>query len=245
VREGGGREAGGGPGVEAEEGNEDEEEEEEAAAGGCPGGNDDVDPEDVGGYNLDNDEEEGGGEGRGPGGARDICPLRGADIDPLPLPPPPLPLPPLPCSRPLPPSLPFSPALPIASRLHPGCEILTKAPIRLACSSRALQCLFCCNVSALPTTNTFNLPRVRPTFIRRTSAKNPIPFFPPALTHENRIMSFSFPWYPSTVFNSTSSKYPGPSALANWLFNSSNWAWYGVITPTFPFTSLPPSLFRV
>lgn len=75
----------------------------------------------------------------------------------------------------------------------------------LAWSSSARQCLFLDSVSSLPTTSTAYLPLVRPTFMRRMSARKPMPLVPPARTREMRMISFSLPWKPSTVLSSTSS----------------------------------------
>ena len=60
------------------------------------------------------------------------------------------------------------------------------------------------SAGALPITITEHRPRVNPTFIRLSSATNPIAPLAPVLTAENMTTSFSLPWYPSMVLTSSS-----------------------------------------
>lgn len=75
-------------------------------------------------------------------------------------------------------------------------------PVRAQCSTKASQRWSCRRASAWPTTRREDRARVRPTFIRRSSATKPMP--PPCCvrTGEKIIMSFSLPcWHPPPPFS--------------------------------------------
>lgn len=111
---------------------------------------------------------------------------------------------------------------------------------------RPLPTLPAFRVLILPTTNNPLFARVRPTFNRRLSARNPM--YPDVLfrTVEKIMTSFSRPSNPSTVFTSIL-----PSCIIRWSprvdskrlrylasvfrrrYNSEIWAAYGAMTPMF------------
>mmetsp|Transcript_4235 Transcript_4235/g.5641 ORF Transcript_4235/g.5641 Transcript_4235/m.5641 type:complete len:95 (+) Transcript_4235:24-308(+) len=69
----------------------------------------------------------------------------------------------------------------------------TNAPVLLQCWTSEFQWGFRSSVPAFPTIQHACLALVSATFIRRTSARNPIPWQSPERTHEKMITSFSPP----------------------------------------------------
>lgn len=66
----------------------------------------------------------------------------------------------------------------------------------------ALQIGFLMSVLAFPSTNNEHFARVKATFNRLVSFKNPMPRVSPVRTQENMITSRSWPWNPSYCGNS-------------------------------------------
>lgn len=91
------------------------------------------------------------------------------------------------------------------SRSHLGSRTLTSPLRSLASSTSSPHLGFTFKAFADPTTNKPWRARVRATFIRRTSARKPIPREPAARTVDTMMTSFSRPWKASTVLISTSS----------------------------------------
>lgn len=97
-------------------------------------------------------------------------------------------------------------------RSHRGSATLTMPPRPLARSTSSDHFGFTARALDEPMTNNPCRARVRATFMRRTSARKPIPREPAARTVDTIITSFSRPWKASTVLTSTSSCQDGPKA---------------------------------
>lgn len=95
-------------------------------------------------------------------------------------------------------------------RSHLASVTVTKPSVVLASSTSSDHFGFTESARAEPTTNSPWRARVRATFMRRTSARNPMPRDPAARTVETIMTSFSLPWKASTVLISTSSFQPWP-----------------------------------
>lgn len=97
-------------------------------------------------------------------------------------------------------------------RSHRGSSTFTMPPRPLARSTSSDHLGFTARALDEPMTNNPCRARVRATFMRRTSARKPIPREPAARTVDTMMMSFSRPWKASTVLTSTSSCQDGPKA---------------------------------